>query len=119
MTKPTMAPYRRHILVCTGQYCAPKGAGKQIYQQLPHLLSKCGLLFGPDRVKRGETPCLGVCQNGPIVAIYPDGLWYHGVTPQVLERIVYEHLLRNHPVDDYLFHDLFHQDDELGDEQIS
>lgn len=73
---------------------------------LADLLQREGLLFGPDRVKRGETPCLGVCSNGPIVVVYPDGIWYAGVTPELLERIVVEHLKQNRPVEDAVFHRL-------------
>ena len=73
---------------------------------LADLLQREGLLFGPDRVKRGETPCLGVCSNGPIVVVYPDGIWYAAVTPELLERIVVEHLKQNRPVEDAVFHRL-------------
>ena len=101
-----MAPYSRHVLVCTGGFCSPERRGDELYTLLADLLQREGLLFGPDRVKRGETPCLGVCSNGPIVVVYPDGIWYAGVTPELLERIVVEHLKQNRPVEDAVFHRL-------------
>src|SRR3954465_12321914 len=89
---PRMDPYSRHILVCTGGFCSPDRRGRELYQMLPGLLQREGLLFGPSRVKRGETPCLGVCGGGPIVVVYPDGVWYAAVTPPLLQRTVGEHL---------------------------
>jgi (2Fe-2S) ferredoxin len=77
-----------------------------LYALLAQLLQREDLLFGPDRVKRGETPCLGVCSNGPIVVVYPDGIWYSSVTPELLERIVVEHLKGGRPVTEAIFHTL-------------
>lgn len=101
-----MAPYSRHVLVCTGGFCSPDRRGRELYSLLAELLQREDLLFGPDRVKRGETPCLGVCSNGPIVVVYPDGIWYAEVTSELLERIVVEHLSQNRPVEDAIFHRL-------------
>jgi len=98
-----MEPYSRHVLVCTGGFCSPNRGGRELYALLPELLQREGLLFGPDRVKRGETPCLGVCAGGPIVVVYPEGVWYSAVTPQLLDRIVREHLRDGRIVEDAVF----------------
>ena len=102
---PRMDPYRRHVLVCTGGFCSP-GDGRGLYALLARLLQRENLLFGPDRIKRGETPCLGVCAGGPIVVVYPEGVWYAAVTPALLERIVVEHLKAGRVVEEAVFHRL-------------
>ena len=102
-TEPFLEPYSRHILVCVGSFCSPDRRGRELYAQLPALLQREGLLFGPGRVKRGETPCLGVCSGGPIVVVYPDGVWYGRVTPALLERIVVEHLRDGRVVEEAVF----------------
>jgi (2Fe-2S) ferredoxin len=104
--QPAMESYSRHVLVCTGGFCAPDRGGRELYAKLPELLEREGLLFGPGRVKRGETPCLGVCAGGPIVVVYPDGVWYAGVTPALLDRIVTEHLRDGKVVEDAVFYRL-------------
>lgn len=101
-----MEDYSRHVLVCTGSFCSPDRRGRGIYSLLASLLHREDLLFGPRRVKRGETPCLGVCSNGPIVVVYPEGVWYYAVTPALLERIVVEHLKNGKVIDEAVFHRL-------------
>ncbi len=106
MPPVVMEPYARHVLICVGGFCSPDRRGRALYSQLASLLQREGLLFGPRRVKRSETPCLGVCADGPIVAVYPEGVWYAGVTPALLERIVTEHLRDGQVIEDAVFHRL-------------
>lgn len=101
--QPFMEPYARHVLICTGGFCSPGRRGRELYAQLAALLQREDLLFGPGRVKRGETPCLGVCAGGPIVVVYPEGIWYRDVTPDLLERIVVEHLRDGRVVEEAVF----------------
>ena len=106
LATPVMEPYSRHVIVCTGGFCSPDRRGHALYSRLASLLEREDLLFGPTRVKRGETPCLGVCEAGPIVVVYPQGVWYARVTPELLERIVIEHLKNGRLVEEAVFHRL-------------
>ena len=101
-----MEAYRRHVLVCTGGFCSEDRRGRALYSRLSSLLQRENLLFGPARVKRSEAPCLGVCAGGPVVAVYPEGIWYGGVTPDLLDRIVVEHLRDGQVVEEAVFHRL-------------
>jgi len=105
-SNPQMEPYARHVIVCTGGFCSPGHRGRELYSLLSQLLQREDLLFGPRRIKRGETPCLGVCSDGPVMVVYPEGVWYARVTPQLLERIVTEHLRDGRIVEEAVFHRL-------------
>ncbi len=59
------------------------------------------------RVKRTRTHCMVVCRNqGPILVVYPEGVWYRCVDEAALERIVVEHLVGGREVDELIFHRL-------------
>jgi (2Fe-2S) ferredoxin len=104
--KPQMSPYARHIFFCSGRFCDPEGKAQALYERLPQLLGELGAYENPNRVKRGIVECLGVCAGGPLLVVYPDGIWYHHVDEALLNRIIDEHLRNNQPVESHIFHAL-------------
>jgi cob(I)alamin adenosyltransferase len=69
-------------------------------------------LRNPQRVKCTLADCLGVCAGGPILVVYPEGIWYHHVDLEALERIFHQHIVGGQPVDELVFHRLYPQSEE-------
>jgi (2Fe-2S) ferredoxin len=103
-----MRPYGHHLLICENGDCADPEVAQALQQRFRELAQarRLSKLHNPERVKCTLTGCLGVCGGGPILAVYPDGVWYHHVDAMALERIVDEHLLGGRPVEELVFHRL-------------
>lgn len=107
--QPSMRSYGRHILICNHGDCAESDTAELLFRQVEQWNRDSGLnrLHNPHRVKCSLVDCLGICQKGPILAVYPDGIWYHGVDNEKLARIYREHLIGGAPVEELIFHRLY------------
>ncbi len=86
----------KNILVCAGTGCTA-GDSAILIKKLNEKLEEAGLA---EEVKVVKTGCFGFCQKGPIVAVYPDRVYYTHVKPDDAERIVNDHVIGGHVIKD-------------------
>jgi (2Fe-2S) ferredoxin len=95
------APLRHHVFVCTGLSCS-NHQSQETLQAFYDVLHQHGLLYGKRGTPQGTvmvTTCgsVGLCAIGPAVLIYPEGIWYSGVTATDVPALVQSHFCQSIP----------------------
>ena len=95
-----MEPFRYHAFVCTqekpdGATCCAGGGSAKVLEALHRELGAAGL---SDDVQVSSCGCLGLCESGPVMILYPKGAWYTKLTPEAIPEIVARHMQFDEPV---------------------
>lgn len=92
-----MGQYERHVFICTsGETCPTQGDTEKFVKVL-----RAGALQAGKKteVRINKAGCFSQCGHGPMIAVYPDDVWYAGVKESDLQEILTAHIIGGKPVE--------------------
>ncbi len=92
--------YRKHVFICVSGKTCPGEGSEAVLEQMRKCIKERGLR---KEIRINKSGCLDQCGNGPMVVVYPDGVWYAKVKPADCEEIVESHLLGEKPINTWLY----------------
>ena len=100
---------RAHVLICSGSNCISRGA-KSLSEEFETHLGNLGIR---EEIKLVNTGCVGLCEQGPFVIVYPEGVFYAQVKNKDIETICNEHLYKGRIVEKLVFDEALTPDKEV------
>ncbi len=97
----SISPYKRHVIMCVGKSC---GENMPLLKYMKEAVAKAGLAEGELAVRVNRAGCLGVCKQGPIMVVHPEGVWYADLDEAKVDTIIESHFKQGKPVDAWVFH---------------
>lgn len=94
--------YTKHVFICIGPDCVGEKHGQESWTRLKKRSAEHNSTRGCDPVYRSKVGCLRICEDGPVGVVYPDGTWYGGLTPDVIDRVMEEHIRNGKPVESHI-----------------
>ena len=99
-----MNVFDQHVFVCTGgKVCPAEGGSAAVHARLKELVAQAGL---ESAIRINHAGCLGQCGHGPMVVVYPEGVWYSAVSVEDADTIFEAHLIGGKPVERLRYHPL-------------
>ena len=97
LAKAGVGSASRHLFVCIGPECCSLAEGERLWERIKGRIRESGV-----SAMRTKAACFRVCQGGPWLVVYPEGVWYGGVTPERFETILQRHLLQGEVVEEWV-----------------
>lgn len=90
----------RHAFVCTNSDSCALDGGERLQKTLKESLRASGL---KESLRVNKSGCLGQCGHGPMMVVYPEGVWYAHLTDAEAQRVWQEHLVEGRPVEELVY----------------
>lgn len=94
-----MSYYAKHVFICTNQKdqdrkCCQQAGAKEICDYLKVQIKALNL-NGKNNIRISSSGCMGRCAEGPVLVIYPEGIWYNYQSQVDIDEIIHEHIVHN------------------------